>query len=195
MTPLFSSRFEEVLFWAAILVGFVVPFIYFVLWTLRNAPLRTTKPDKDISSVTNFAIILVAAIAIWLGYARIGALPRWLFYPGLTVFLLGLALTTWSYRTLGRFFSLEVQVQCDHTIVNTGPYRHLRHPGYSGVLVASLGLGLAVQSWVALLILLFTTAAALTYRVSVEETFLMAELGDQYTRYRARTKRLVPYVW
>ena len=78
----------EVLFWAAVVVGFVVPFIYFVLWTRRNAPSTTTKPGRDVSSVTNFVIILVAAVAIWLGYARIGALPHWLFYPGLTAFLL-----------------------------------------------------------------------------------------------------------
>ena len=48
----------------------------------------TVNDDEGLSSVTNFVIIVVAAIAIWLGYARIGALPHWLFYPGLTAFLL-----------------------------------------------------------------------------------------------------------
>ena len=195
MPSLFASRLEEVLFWIAVVVGFVVPFIYFVRWSLRNAASTRTKPLKDVSSLTNFALIPVAGIAIWLGYARIGVLPHWLFYPGLMVFVLGLAFTVWSYRTLGRFFSLEVQVQRTHEVVDTGPYSLLRHPGYAGVLVGFMGLGLALQSWVSVLVLLLATTAALAYRAQVEEKFLVAELGDEYVRYIARTKRLLPYVW
>ena len=195
MPPLFSSRFEEVLFWLAVTVGFVVPFIYFVRWSLRNASSTKTKPVKDLSTLTNFGLIPLAGVAIWLGYARIGVLPHWLFDPGLIVFLLGLAFTVWSYRTLGRFFSLEVQIQRSHEVVDTGPYRLLRHPGYAGVLVGFTGLGFAVQSWVSVLLLLLGMTAALAYRAQIEEKFLVAELGDGYVRYMARTKRLVPYVW
>lgn len=195
MTPLFSDRWEEVLFWVALIVGFVAPFIYFVRWSLRNAASTKTKPHKDVSTLTNFALIPVAAIAIWLGYARVGPLPHWLLYPGLTMFLLGLALTVWAYHTLGRFFSLEVQVQREHRVVNTGPYRLLRHPGYSGVLFGFVGLGLALQSWVSVLVLLIATTTALAYRARVEEKFLVAALGDEYVQYMAGTKRLVPYIW
>jgi protein-S-isoprenylcysteine O-methyltransferase Ste14 len=195
MTPLFPSRFEEVLFWVAVFVGFVVPFLYFVRWSRRNAASTKMRPGKDVSALTNFALIPVAVIAILFGYARIGALPHWLFYPGLALFLLGLALTVWAYRTLGRFFSLEVQIQGEHRVVDRGPYRLLRHPGYAGVLFGFIGLGLAVQSWVSVLLLLLATTAALAYRARIEEKFLVAELGDEYVRYMARTKRLVPYVW
>jgi protein-S-isoprenylcysteine O-methyltransferase len=195
VSPLFDSRFEEVLFLAAIVVGFVVPFIYFVRWTRQNGPSIKTKPSRDISFLTNLAIVPLAVIAVGIGYARIGTLPHWLFYPGLTMFVLGLALTVWAYHTLGRFFSLEVQVQGDHRVVDTGPYRRLRHPGYAGVMFGFIGLGIAVQSWVSVVVLLLGTAAALAYRSRVEETFLLAQLGDDYARYIARTKRLVPFVW
>ncbi len=195
MTPLFPSRWEEVLFWVAVSLGFVVPFIYFVRWSLKNSASTKAKPRKDVSSLTNFALVPVAAIAIWLGYARVGPLPHWLFYPGLTMFLLGLALTVWAYHTLGRFFSLEVQVQREHEVLSTGPYRLLRHPGYAGVLFGFVGLGLALQSWVSVLVLLLATTTALAYRARIEERFLVAELGDEYIQYMARTKRLVPYVW
>lgn len=194
-SPLFLSRVEEVTFWIAIVAGFVVPFLYFMRWSLQHAASITARPRNDISTLTNFAIVPAAVIAIWIGYARIGALPHWLFYPGLTMFVLGLGLTMWAYRTLGRFFSLDVQIQGDHRVVDTGPYRLLRHPGYSGVLYGFLGLGLAVQSWVSLLLVLLATTAALVYRTRIEEKFLLAELGDEYARYMARTKRLVPLVW
>jgi protein-S-isoprenylcysteine O-methyltransferase Ste14 len=195
VSPLFDSRVEEVLFWVAIVVGFVVPFLYFVRWTRQNAASIKARPGRDVSALTNFAIVPMAVIAILIGYARIGTLPHWLFYPGLTMFLLGFALTVWAYRTLGRFFSLEVQIQGDHRVVDTGPYRLLRHPGYAGVVFGFIGLGAAVQSWVSVLLLLLATAAALAYRTRIEEKFLLAELGDDYVRYMARTKRLVPFVW
>ncbi len=153
-----------------------------------------SRPGKDVSTLTNFAPVPAAIIAILLGYARIGALPHWLFYPGLTLWLLGLGLTGWAYRALGRFFSLDVQVQTQHRVVDSGPYRLLRHPGYSGALFGLLGLGAALQSWASVLVLLLATTAAFAYRIRIEEKFLIAELGDEYVQYMARTKRLVPYV-
>lgn len=195
MTPLFESPLEEVLFWVVFIASFGVPLLVFGRWSLKNAATKKSAPRRDISTFTNFALIPAALIAIALGYARIGALPHWLFYPGLALFILGLAVTTWSYRTLGRFFSLEVQVQTDHRVIDTGPYRLVRHPGYAGVLLGFLGLGFALQSWAALLVMAVATPAALAYRLRVEEQFLVNELGDEYRRYAQRTKRLIPYVW
>jgi len=192
---LFASRFEEVLFWVVFVSGVTMPVIVFGQWTRRNAASVKTKPGKDVSTLTNFALIPMAVIAILLGYARIGALPHWLFYPGLILWLLGLAYTGWAYRTLGHFFSLDVQIQNDHRVVDTGPYRLLRHPGYAGFSLGLLGLGVALQSWASLLVLLFATIAALAYRIPIEEKFLVAELGDDYVQYMTNTKRLVPFVW
>ncbi len=77
MTPLFQSRGEEAFFWIAIAVGFVLPFLYFVRWTRKNAAFTKTRPGKDVSGLTNLAIIPAAVIAILIGYARIGVLPHW----------------------------------------------------------------------------------------------------------------------
>ncbi len=195
MSPLFSSRLEEVVFWVAFIVGITVPLIYFSRWTRRNAASTKAKPGKDVSTLTNFALLPAAVIAIVFGYVRVGPLPHWLFYPGLTLWLLGLALTVWAYSTLGRFFSLDVQIQSEHRVIDAGPYRLLRHPGYAGVMFGFIGLGLALQSWVSVLVLLVAMVAAFAYRMQVEEKFLVAELGDEYLHYMARTKRIVPYVW
>src|SRR5262249_11873811 len=124
----------------------------------------------------------------------LGALSHGPIYPGLTLWLLGLTRTGWAYRTLGRYFSLDVQVQTNHRVVDSGPYRFLRHPGYAGALFGLLGLGAALQSWLSVLVLLLAATAAFAYRIRTEEKFLIAELGDEYVQYMARTKRLVPYV-
>lgn len=195
MTPLFESRLEEMLFWVVFIGSFAVPLLVFGRWSLKNAPTKKSTPRRDFSTFTNFTLIPAALIAIALGYARIGVLPHWLFYPGLVLFILGLALTMWSYRTLGRFFSLEVQVQTDHRVVDSGPYRFVRHPGYAGVLLGFVGLGLALQSWAALLLMAIATPAALAYRLRLEEQFLISELGEEYARYARRTKRVIPYIW
>jgi protein-S-isoprenylcysteine O-methyltransferase Ste14 len=194
MSPLFSSLFEELVFWAAVICAFVVPLVLFGRW-MRSGDASVKSASKDRSNLTNFALIPVAAISIALGYARIAVLPHWLFYPGLALFVLGMGFTVSAYRTLGRFFSLTVRVQTDHRVVETGPYRFIRHPGYVGVIVGFLGLGLALQSWVSVLLLLVATSSALAYRLYVEEKFMVAELGDEYVQYMRRSKRLIPYVW
>jgi protein-S-isoprenylcysteine O-methyltransferase len=193
--PLFESGLEELLFWVVFIGTFLVPLVVFGRWSRQNAASTRSAPRRDVSTFTNFALIPAAIIAIALGYARIGVLPHWLFYPGLALFISGLALTMWAYRTLGRFFSLIVQVQTDHHVVDTGPYRFVRHPGYAGVLLGFLGLGLAMQSWAALLLMALATLAALAYRLRVEEKFLLNELADEYRRYAQRTKRLIPFIW
>ena len=194
MSELFPSVFEEVFFWSAVIIAFVVPLVFFGVWTRKGAA-SVRKTGKDPSTVGNFLLIPVMVIGIVIGYVRVGVLPHWLFYPGLALWILGLGITTWAYRTLGRFFSLTIRIQNGHRVIDKGPYGLIRHPGYAGVFLAFLGLGLAVQSWVSLLVFFLATISALTYRVHVEEGFMIAELGDDYVEYMKKTKRLIPFIW
>jgi protein-S-isoprenylcysteine O-methyltransferase Ste14 len=69
------------------------------------------------------------------------------FYPGEMLFIAGSAFTLWSYSLLGHYVSPYAQVLPGHKVVERGPYRYIRHPGYLGQIVAFIGLGLALQSW------------------------------------------------
>src|SRR5260370_5320997 len=106
MSPLFPSRFEEVLFWVAFILGATGPLIYFARWSRRNAASAKARPGKDLSTLTNFALFPAALLAIFLGYALIGALPHWLFYPSLPMCLAGSASPVVAYPTLGGSFYL-----------------------------------------------------------------------------------------
>jgi protein-S-isoprenylcysteine O-methyltransferase Ste14 len=181
------SFWETVIFWAT-LIGVYVPMIAF-------GPARIRRGRKRRKELSTFILLAPLVAAIWIGYARIGALPHSLFYPGEVLFVLGYALTGYSMRLLGRYYSTYVEVLPDHTVIESGPYRLIRHPNYLGQIVGATGLGLALQSWVALLVLVLAALGFFAYRIRNEEAFLVAEIGDSYANYMTRTKRLIPFVF
>jgi protein-S-isoprenylcysteine O-methyltransferase Ste14 len=80
-------------------------------------------------------------------------------------------------------------------VVDTGPYRLVRHPSYTGLLMASLGLGIALRTWLSIPACLVPPLIAFSMRLRHEEAVLARELGEPYRAYMRRTKRLVPGVW
>jgi len=191
MTPLFSL-WETVLFWVTLFtvyVGVVALGPARVRWDERRA---TRKRRREFSP---FLLVVAVAAAILIGYARIGVLPHWLFYPGEMLFIVGYVFTGYSIRLLGRYYSTYVEVLPDHRVIESGPYRLIRHPNYLGQTVGAIGLGLALQSWVALLCLVIAAAGYFAYRIRNEERFLLDELGEDYADYTTRTKRLIPFVF
>src|SRR2546426_9294116 len=108
--------------------------------------------------------------------------------------LLGVLVRQWAIAVLGRFFSLTVRVATDHQVVTRGPYKLVRHPSYTGVLITFIGLGLAVQSLGALLVLVLFFGISFGYRMLVEERALLSGLGQDYASYMKRTKRLIPFL-
>jgi protein-S-isoprenylcysteine O-methyltransferase Ste14 len=114
---------------------------------------------------------------------------------GLLLMWAGLVIRIWAIVVLGRSFRMTVEVDADQQVVDRGPYRWVRHPSYSGILLLMAGLGLYYGNWPALLILLALPAGTLIHRISVEEAVLTEVMGPAYADYAARTKRLVPRLW
>ncbi len=123
---------------------------------------------------------------------RIHAAHRLVQAIALALLIGGLALRWASVMVLGRYFTVNVTVMKDHRVVDRGPYRYVRHPSYSGLLLAFLGLGLFFNNWLSLLIVFVPMTLGLLYRIRIEEAALVAAMGDEYAAYCARTKRLVP---
>ncbi|MBX7469679.1 isoprenylcysteine carboxylmethyltransferase family protein [Streptomyces sp. MAG02] len=107
----------------------------------------------------------------------------------------GIGLRLWAIVTLGRFFRGTVHIQRDHEVVRSGPYRRVRHPAYSGILLAGVALGVTFGNAAAFAVFLAGALAALGYRIHVEEKLLTRALGTAYTQYAAATARLIPGVW
>lgn len=119
------------------------------------------------------------------GLSLAGAIAMWT----------GLAVRMWAIIVLGASFRTTVEVDAGQQVVDSGPYRWVRHPSYTGILLLMLGLGLASGNWPALAILLVLPAGVLIRRIFVEEAVLTEVIGQAYTDYAAHTKRLVPGVW
>jgi protein-S-isoprenylcysteine O-methyltransferase Ste14 len=114
---------------------------------------------------------------------------------GLIVMWLGLAIRVWAVAALGTAFRTTVEVDPDQRIVSSGPYRWVRHPSYTGLLLIMAGLGLAAGNWLALAGCVALPLAALLHRIRVEEAELTRVLGQPYRVYQRQTKRLVPGLW
>lgn len=117
------------------------------------------------------------------------------FWVGCALFALGLGLRWYSIFYLGRFFTVNVAIHSRHEIIDTGPYRRIRHPSYTGALVAFLGLALSLANWVSLAVVLVPILLAFGRRISIEENALASALGSPYINYMRRTKRLAPYIY
>ena len=179
-----------------------------VVWLAAELILRGRHRGRTEPTVTREwrslgVIWLAAALGGVLGgvlAANLPALDLPLRRPGWLVLALviswcGIGLRLWSIATLGRYFQPIVHIQERHRVVKAGPYRVLRHPAYTGLLLAVLGLSLLFANVAAIVVYNLCFIAAFVYRINVEERVLREGLGDEYAEYMRHTNRLIPGVW
>jgi protein-S-isoprenylcysteine O-methyltransferase Ste14 len=119
----------------------------------------------------------------------------WVFTAGVLIGWSGLLLRWWSFMTLGSYFTVVLKTSEDHRVVDHGPYRVLRHPSYTGLLLTLLGGALIYQNWAGTVCCVVVVLVALVYRIRIEERALDAALGAAYRDFAAGRARLVPFVW
>jgi protein-S-isoprenylcysteine O-methyltransferase len=169
-----------------------------LVWRRRASRAASTRLDRG-SHLWLWAVIvgsIVAGHLAALSHVGPGLLPsvpgRWF---GAGLFAAGTALRWWSIVHLGRFFSVDVAIASDHRVVETGPYRVVRHPSYTGLLVQCAGLGVVLGTALSLLVIVVPTLFVLFHRIRVEERALLANFGKDYEVYTRRTKRLLPWIF
>jgi protein-S-isoprenylcysteine O-methyltransferase Ste14 len=176
--------------------------------TRARAHLRagTTKREGFLAAREGWliSVILGALIA-----AHVGSLALWLAHPpaldfarvelpvvarasGYAVIVAGLLLSAWVHATLGRFFNPTIRLREDHELIDHGPYARVRHPMYSAIALLVIGDSLVAQN-----ALVFGAGGTMLFwlivvRTPIEERVLAERFGDRWTRYVARTGRVLP---
>lgn len=153
----------------------------------------------DVRAEVVFRVMFVGAILLWpIGRAifpAAGIGGAWLFPFGVVIGWFGLLLRWWCFVSLGRYFTVTVQASEEQLVVERGPYRVLRHPSYTGLLLVFSGGGLIAGNWVGAAGAGAVLLVALIHRLRIEERALEEVLGDRYRRFAASRARLVPFVW
>jgi protein-S-isoprenylcysteine O-methyltransferase Ste14 len=106
--------------------------------------------------------------------------------------LLGFGFALWARMHLGRNWGIPMSLRQGHELVTSGPYAYVRHPIYSGLMLAMIGSVLAVGLvWLALLVISFVYFLV---SARTEEKMMVAQFPDAYPAYRQRTRMLIPFV-
>jgi protein-S-isoprenylcysteine O-methyltransferase Ste14 len=133
--------------------------------------------------------LLLTFFSRWL---NLGVFHSLLQYFGLLLVILGIVLREWAVLLLGRSFTEVVSVTPGQPLVQNGPYRWIRHPAYTGVILALVGFALALGTWATGLVILILCLVGFLYRIRLEEKVLLEFFGKEYEDYMQRTWRFFP---
>ena len=177
-----------------------IALVVLLFWLVADgmARFRYKTPKAENRDRYSLVLIVVGNLVAWiigisLAFRATGALHSVaLQIAGLLVLLTGIALRSTAIMQLGRFHTPNVAILTDHQLMRTGLYRYVRHPSYLGALIAFLGLGMALDNWLSLVVIMGISLGIYIYRIHEEEQALSAAFGAVYRAYCLRTKRLIP---
>jgi protein-S-isoprenylcysteine O-methyltransferase len=181
-------------------VVFVWAFLPELILVSRARPGADSHASKDAGSlrliVRGMWIALFAAFPLsFVDAARMTeATAATTLWGGTVLLIAGSILRRLCWRTLGQYFTGDVQVRPDQPLIDHGPYRWVRHPSYTGGMIMFAGVGVALSNWLSLFVLVMTSVGVYSYRVAVEERVLLETIGPAYLAYTKRTTRFIPYI-
>ena len=194
--PFLGGLIQAAVFWTA-----------FAMWIAPEIIASIFKRSATSSQTRDRGSLVLIAVLWWVGIASGFVLSfllpqtaiHWgrtiVFFAGVFLMIAGTVFRWYSARLLGKYFTFDVATQGGQVLIESGPYRYIRHPSYSGALVTLLGFGLALGNWAALVASVSCLGVAYAYRIPVEEAALSAALGEPYRQYMRRTWRLVPFLF
>ena len=164
---------------------------------------RTRRGGGDVQDRGSLIVLWTVIFGAMFGGSWVGAVYQpamfpaghWLRYVCLGLLMLGLAIRWSAIYTLGKSFSANVAIHSTQKLNQSGLFRWMRHPSYTGMMLIFVAMGLATRNWVGLAIIVALPMAALLYRIHVEEVALTGAFGAEYVEYSERTKRLIPGIY
>ncbi len=181
---------------------FVMWAAYLVYWWANSTTVKETERKESMPSrLIRFVTILTAVVLLGSRSIPLGILDERFLPTGATRFWIGCGLTlagllfsVWARIHLGSNWSQVVAIKEGHQLITSGPYAFVRHPIYTGLLLAFIGSAVALGQWRGLLAVVLVFGV-LWYKLRLEETWLRLQFGDSYDSYCRRVRALVPYIF
>jgi protein-S-isoprenylcysteine O-methyltransferase Ste14 len=195
MAPLYvTDEVAGLLFWTLFAIWAVSEMVTYLRLRFES---NGRKRDRGSRAVLVggywLAIFLAFVAAVAVRSATINWQRSLVFYVGAGLLLGGLLLRQYAIVTLGRLHTLDVTTRTGQPVIETGPYRWIRHPSYAGAMLTAAGILLCSTNWLSLACYLLVMGGY-SYRIRVEERALAQDVGEAYREYMRRTKRLIPYL-
>lgn len=183
------------------------PFVFGLLflgielyWNITRRNKEITKTIVDRSSlrllwITIIASLVLAGFCEMFRFAAIRQAQPYIYFSGMILAIAGLMLRIIAVSQLGKSFTVDVQIAAEQQLQQRGLYAIVRHPSYSGALLAFTGLALTYGNWISVAVICIPVFLAFAYRIRVEEEALQAKFGEAYSRYSRQTKKLIPFVY
>jgi protein-S-isoprenylcysteine O-methyltransferase Ste14 len=175
--------------------------VFIALWiTMARGGKAVAERESVSSRLSHYLPLLIAIYLLAAPHVPIAALNErfaplslWLVRLGAALTLAGVALAIWARMLLAGNWSSDVTLKRDHELIVNGPYALVRHPIYTGILLALIGTALAVGEWRAALAIALA-GVAFWRKLGIEEAVMRRQFGETYTRYAARVPALIPFV-
>lgn len=187
---------QHMTLWQMELIPWYVFGAYWVVSWLRVKP--TKAREKSFDRLLTATVVVIAFNLMFGDWLRVGLLRErfvadepWIGWIGIALTWVGVATAVWARYCIGVYWSARVTLKEGHQLIQSGPYAFVRHPIYTGMLLAAIGAALVAGEWrgiVAVILLL----VAHSRKAMREEALLTKEFGDEYTSYRKHTGFLFP---
>jgi protein-S-isoprenylcysteine O-methyltransferase Ste14 len=169
-----------------------------LLSIVKRSQATDRRADRSSLRVLWLTIAVAVNLGVLLGLQPIGRMGRGfasLAVLGLALILVGAAVRWVAILTLKRRFTVDVAISQDHALVREGIYGTIRHPAYLGSMISFFGLGLSFMNVLSLLVIVVPVTVAFLHRIRIEEQVLLEVFGEEFGRYCASTKRLLPGIY
>ncbi len=168
---------------------------FWIYWLAAAVGVKSGRPRSAPFIGLRVGLALVVIVLLRAGAFRghTRTADPWLAGIGLSLFVVGLGLAVWARRYLGQNWGMPMTQKEQPELVTTGPYHSVRHPIYTGILLALIGTALAVSPY--LLVVVVGIGAYFIYSAFSEERFMATRFPDAYPEYKRSTKMLVPFVF
>jgi protein-S-isoprenylcysteine O-methyltransferase Ste14 len=114
---------------------------------------------------------------------------------GILLYITGLIIRWMLIRQLKKRFTVNVAINREHVLETGGLFKYIRHPSYAGLMLILSGLGLAMNSLISFIIVVIPVFLGLNYRIFIEEKLLGLEFGEEYADFKAKRKKIIPFIW